>query len=44
MVSKNAIKNMNKKLKVDAAISLSKNFRKRYKKSKLKLPKILKTK
>lgn len=39
-----AIKKVNTKLKVDAAISLSKNFDRKYKKNKPKLPRILKTK
>ena len=37
------IQKMNKKLDSKAAVDLSENFKKKYKKSKPKLPKILKT-
>ena len=39
-----AIQKMNKKLDSKAAVDLSENFKKKYKKSKPKLPRILKTK
>jgi hypothetical protein len=39
-----SIQKMNKKLDSKAAVDLSENFKKKYKKSKPKLPKILDTK
>jgi len=39
-----AIQKMNKKLDSKAAVDLSRNFARKYKKSKLKLPRILKNK